>query len=305
MGKRIRYTRQNVATNTFYQMPKFLFYSEFSNMTNDARVLYMLLRNRHELSLKNGWFDASGAVFIHYKREDMRTMLNLSKNTVTKLMKELKTLELIEEEKQGLNKPNRIYLLIPDDPSTLHEIGESSTKPGIERCPNSLESGVSKNGIQETQILTPSYTENKYNKTSYISVQSSLVNETTETDQTESEASKIETYTQMIKDNISYTDFAQRPFDIGLVDDFITIIIDTIFTQAPSVRIGKEGKPISLVQSIYMKLAYKDIEHAINQFQNVAEKITHKKQYIRTLLYNCKLEGEAHYTNEYAVGRWE
>jgi len=61
MSDRQRYTRQNIITNAFYQLPKFLFDAEFHKLSNDARVLYALLRNRHEISIKNGWYDEKPA----------------------------------------------------------------------------------------------------------------------------------------------------------------------------------------------------------------------------------------------------
>lgn len=314
MNKRIRYTRQNVVTNTFYQMPKFLFDCEFSNMSNDARVLYMLLRHRHELSIKNNWFDENGAVFLHYKREDMQSMLNLSKNTISKLMKELRNLQLIEEERQGLNKPNRIYLLVPEYTfDTLHEIDES-TKSGEdnanhddERNLNKWESGSSNTGKQEGQFVTPKYNNINYTNNKNESVLSSQVSPNQnrpDTDETDIEV-QIENYKKIIKSNIGYSDF-QEPgfFDIELVDSFVDIIIDTIYTKCETVRIGKEDKPLGVVKSVFIKLNHQDIEHAISQFKGVTERIINKKSYIRTLLYNCKLEGEAHYTNEYVSNRW-
>ena len=43
----------------------------------------------------------------------MEQQLGISERTVTKVMQELKDLLLVEEKKQGLNKPNKIYLLSP------------------------------------------------------------------------------------------------------------------------------------------------------------------------------------------------
>jgi hypothetical protein len=105
-------------------------------------------------------------------------------------------------------------------------------------------------------------------------------------------------YTLCIKENICYGDLIiTRPHDMKLVDEFIAIIIDVIMTKGDTVRIGGEDKPRELVKSVLMKLAYEDIEHAIDQFKGVTERISKKKQYILTTLYNCKLERDAHYKN--------
>jgi len=111
----MRYTRQSIVSNTFFQMPRFLAAGEFAGnkMSNNARFLYTLLFDRHRISVKNGWFDESGEVYIYFKREEMEAQTGLSKVTVLKVMQELKDLLLVEEKKQGLNKPNKIYLLSP------------------------------------------------------------------------------------------------------------------------------------------------------------------------------------------------
>ncbi|MDR1754915.1 MAG: replication initiator protein A, partial [Eubacterium sp.] len=111
MSGRIRYTRQNIVNNFFYQLPRFLFDPEFINLSSDAKLLYSILRNRHEMSVKNDWVDENDDVYIYFKREDMQAMLGLSDKPIAKAMKDLKAYGLLEETKQGLGKPNRIYLL--------------------------------------------------------------------------------------------------------------------------------------------------------------------------------------------------
>ena len=114
-SKRMRYTRQAIVTSAFLQMPRFLYNGEFAGnrISNNARNLYTLLLDRHKVSIKNSWHDESGEVYIYFKREEMEQQLGISERTVSKVMQELKDLSLVEEKKQGLNKPNKIYLLSP------------------------------------------------------------------------------------------------------------------------------------------------------------------------------------------------
>ena len=117
----------------YYQMPQFLLAGEFfgDKISNNARVLYTLLMNRHRISVKNGWFDKNGDAFVYFKRSEMERQLGLSGKTVSKVMQELKDLFLVEEIQQGLNKPNKIYLLSPifddNDPAS-----DSASEDGYE-----------------------------------------------------------------------------------------------------------------------------------------------------------------------------
>jgi len=111
VNNRIRYTFDEIQCAAFYQLPKFLLEGEFENLSNDARVLYTLLKDRHELSIKNDWYNEKGEVYFIMTRLEMESMLKLSPKTTRKVIKELKTLNLIEEERRGNTQPNLIYLL--------------------------------------------------------------------------------------------------------------------------------------------------------------------------------------------------
>jgi len=109
--KRVRYHLGDVTLNRYCQLPWFLFLDEFEGINNDARVLYAVLRDRHDLSMKNQWVNENGEVYILFSREEMCKLLGVSENTILKTMKILKEKKLIEEERQGFGKPNRIYVL--------------------------------------------------------------------------------------------------------------------------------------------------------------------------------------------------
>jgi hypothetical protein len=110
MEKRVRYTASDVSNNRFYKLPKFLFEEGFEELSNDARVLYALLRDRLDLSMSNGWVNECSEVYLIYKRENMANILKCSLPKVKTIVEQLKEYGLIEEERMGLNRPNRIYL---------------------------------------------------------------------------------------------------------------------------------------------------------------------------------------------------
>ena len=112
--KRSYYTEQILLDESFMTFPKWLMYDpEFSKLSNEAKILYINLKDRFKLSLKNQWIDKHGNVFVVCKRESMEKMLNKSERTVKKIIEELKKAELIEEKQNGQNMPNFIYLLSP------------------------------------------------------------------------------------------------------------------------------------------------------------------------------------------------
>lgn len=97
---------------SFYRIPKMLFTDDrFWNVSTDAKLLYGILLDRMNLSAKNGWFDESGRVYIIFTLEETMAALNCGDNKATKLYNELeKKCGLIERKRQGLGKPNLIYV---------------------------------------------------------------------------------------------------------------------------------------------------------------------------------------------------
>lgn len=52
---------------TFIKLPKCLVENEcFIELSMDAKLLYAFFLDRVSLSIKNGWFDNQGRVFIYY-----------------------------------------------------------------------------------------------------------------------------------------------------------------------------------------------------------------------------------------------
>ena len=98
---------------TFYQIPKTLFENESCQMiSNDSKLLYSMMLDRAGLSARNGWTDSAQRVFIYFKMEEAVSKLHVGHNKVVRLYKELETYGMIERKKQGLGKPDQIYVKV-------------------------------------------------------------------------------------------------------------------------------------------------------------------------------------------------
>ena len=103
----------------FYQVPKSLFnnprYQENKDLKRKAlslegKMVYSILRDRMNLSLKNGWINENDEVFLKFKRSDLMQLLECGWEKITKVMKELNDYELIYEKKLGRGMTNEIYI---------------------------------------------------------------------------------------------------------------------------------------------------------------------------------------------------
>ena len=117
---------------TYMQYPKFLL---LSDLNETCRELYMILLDRARLSQKNNWTDDKGHVYIIYPIRNLTKIMKKSQTTIKDSLKILETNGYIERVQQGFQKPNRIYVMIPEDALTV-EIpadGQPEFRPSISR----------------------------------------------------------------------------------------------------------------------------------------------------------------------------
>ena len=121
----------------YYQLPKVFFTNEkYKNMSNDAKIAWALLKDRFELSVKNGWYDESGNIYFIYTNEDLKEILNVGNNKLSKIKKELQENDLLEQKRIGQGKPNRLYIkkpIITDSDIYPIETGENINEEQKER----------------------------------------------------------------------------------------------------------------------------------------------------------------------------
>lgn len=126
------FLKGEVNTLQFFQFPKILFTEpRLKDLSNDCKILYALMLDRVPLSMKNEWLDEEERVYIIYTNEEACKYLNKSPRTITKMMGDLDTEKgfgLIERKKQGLGKPDLIY--VKSLLTLVEESSEKSSKKG-------------------------------------------------------------------------------------------------------------------------------------------------------------------------------
>ena len=121
-GKRASNRPQNTTmTNTIYihqpekavsftRLPNFLFEAPtFTPLSNEAKVLYAFILRRTDLSRKNGWADEYGRIYLYYPINEVVELLHCGRQKAVNTLRELQYAGLVEIQKQGCGKPNRIY----------------------------------------------------------------------------------------------------------------------------------------------------------------------------------------------------
>ena len=81
----------------------------FKPLSNEAKVLYAFILRRTELSRKNGWADDCGRIFLYYPICEVVDLLHCGRQKAVNTLRELQYAGLVEIQKQGCGKPNRIF----------------------------------------------------------------------------------------------------------------------------------------------------------------------------------------------------
>ncbi|EZY69325.1 replication initiator protein A [Staphylococcus aureus] len=151
-------------TSRFYQLPKFLFEDKyFSKMSTDAKVMYALLKDRFELSRLNNWVDSENNIYLLYTNKKLCSILNYAEPKIIKLKKELEKYNLIINERQGLNKPNKIYLLEPTYDKELINSKFQNKEFISSRTDKSLVQELTNSKSNDTEFNNTDYIETKDN----------------------------------------------------------------------------------------------------------------------------------------------
>jgi hypothetical protein len=79
----------------FFKVQNCLYSKKFKSMSNNAKQLYLMLYQRNNMSIKNGWQDKNGSTFIFFTRKEVEELLNISHTTAVNAFKELKKFTLI------------------------------------------------------------------------------------------------------------------------------------------------------------------------------------------------------------------
>ena len=159
----IPYKSNETLEHKYYQIPQELFINaKYKNKLNsDSKILYAFLLDRLSLSQKNHWIDEDNNVYLIFTREEVQEKLNLSDKTVTKSFKILMEVNLVQEKRQGLGKPNLIYVgkINHSDSENLRFLNRKNYDSGIGES-TALDSenlrGINTNNINTNIINTDS-----------------------------------------------------------------------------------------------------------------------------------------------------
>lgn len=232
---------------SYFRVPQILFRDiKFKDLSTDAKTLYGILLDRMGLSVKNGWLDEQGRVYIIFPVQEVMDALGCADNKATKLFRELENAGLVERKRRGLGKPNLIYVKNFADPRFRNR-----EKNG---------SGAADSAQQETAKSRGNKTE--WNKTEGSEPDPFSSDAESELD----ERTRLEAYFMQSLE----VDLLLRvcPDDEDSIYQIVDLLVDTCATKRKMLRIAGDDRPAEAVRSRFMKLNADHIQWIFVETEN-------------------------------------
>ncbi|NWO20715.1 replication initiator protein A [Oribacterium sp. oral taxon 102] len=269
---------------SFIRVPKILLQHEtYQRISSEAKLLYSLLLDRVGISLRSGWKDKQDRVYIIYPIAEIMEEMNCGKNKAVQLLDELEQKAgLIERKRQGLGKPNLIYV------KSFYRTVDNSGERHFLKFENKT-SGSPKTKPPE---VSESNSINNDSKKTYK-------NHTDLSFLPGSEAKGIDDYER-------YEDYFMTELEIPILiqnypteretlEGILDLLVETCSSKRKSVRIAGDDKPLEVVKSRLMKLNSMHIQFVLDCLKENTTYVRDMKQYLLTTLFNAPVTIDSYY----------
>ncbi|WP_352420152.1 DUF6017 domain-containing protein [Proteiniborus sp.] len=271
---------------SFFRIPKVLYIDPiFKNLSSDAKVLYGILLDRMELSMKNGWVDENNRVYIYFTIENIMEVMGWGNKKSVKVLSELDTekgIGLIEKQRQGQGKPTKIYVknFIVDNFSEM-------SKGNFKKC--------QKDNSRNVENTSQEMSKGQGNNTNINNTEFSDTNPILSSEEKEnrlgfdrSKINKAEMYRDIIYKNIEY-DYYKRygRYSIDDIDNIVELMVDVCVQEGGTVPINGNQMPVEVVKSRFLKLNSGHIEYIMNSLEDNPSEVRNIRNYLLTTIYNA------------------
>ena len=269
---------------SFLRVPKILLQNDtFRGISAEAKLLYSILFDRTELSNRNGWRDDQDRVYIIFTIAEITESMNCGNKKAIQLLDELEhKAGLIERKRQGLGKPNLIY--VKSFYRTVDKYGERH----FLKCQNDTSGSVKATSLEVS--------ESHSNKTN---------NKKTDLNDTDLSflpgrgSKRNDAYAQ-------YEAYFREELEIPILiqgnrseketlEGILDLLAETCSSKRKTIRIAGDDKPIETVKGRLMKLNSLHIQYVLDCLKENTTYVRDMKQYLLTTLFNAPVTIDSYY----------
>lgn len=108
---------------------------------------------------------------------------------------------------------------------------------------------------------------------------------------------RIDTYREIIKENIEFEALVHR-YGYERVDELVELMLQTVLSQRPYIRIAGDDYPREVVKSRFLKVNFSHVEYVFDCLDNNTTKVRNIKSYLLAALYNAPATMDSYYRAE-------
>ena len=253
----------------------------FKSLSADAKLLYALIVDRFNLSIANKWRDENGTPYVYFSIDSVMESVGCAKAKAVKLMDTLEDWGLIRRAKQGLGKPNRIYVL---DPALLDQFENRTTlstdrfdyRTGSDQFDFDTSSIIKpkKFDFQTQEVWKSNPNQTKYNQTKY-----------NQTERAERET-KVPALVSGVM-NQSAKEILCRDFDEAVVKQTSSLLYELVATPSQHVRVDNTLTSGYALSQQLANISIGQIQSALNNFTARTCPVAEERDYLLTALYDA------------------
>lgn len=278
----------------FFRLPKKLIRDkQFEQLSSDAKILYGVLLDRMTLSIKNKWLDEENRIYIIYTIEEIAEEFSCSKRKAIMLLNDLERNGLLEKKRQGLGKPNLLYV---KNFNQKVEVKKSIYTPKKEKqgerrvfsevqeyAPQEVQQcafqEVQNPTPQEVKAFTPQNNKTDYNQNIYnLSIHQSKKEGWIDRSMILKTVRGRTEYDILVHD---------CPTERNRIDEIIELITDILCYKGTYLTVNGAEIRREEVQDRFKKLNMGHIRYVLNCLNTNGSKIRNIRSYLITCLYNA------------------
>lgn len=279
----------------------------FKSLSADAKLLYALIVDRFNLSIANKWRDENGTPYVYFSIDSVMESIGCAKAKAVKLMDTLEDWGLIRRAKQGLGKPNRIYVL---DPALLDQFENRTTlstssstdqfdsdtsseiKPVGNQTTLSTDQFGNQTGSDQFDFETSSIIEPKKFDFQTQEVRFSNPNQTkyNQTNNNQTERTERETKVPALVSGVMNQNAKEilcRNFDEALVKRTTSLLYELVATPSQHVRVDNTLTSGYALSQQLANISVEQIQSALNNFTARTCPAAEERDYLLTALYDA------------------
>ena len=263
----------------FNRIPKALFTDPaFRSISTDAKpstVCYSEIAR----TARNDWLDEQGRVYIVFTVEEIMESLACGNKKAVGLLRELEVeASLIERRRQGLGKPNLIYV-------------KNFIKGNFLKCPNDTSVSV-QSTVHDVSKGHGNKTDKNYTDLSETDPFLSGAAAGMETEGKDDRTLYQEYFSRQINFEAL---IAGHPDDEDMLREMLELLVDTVCSKRRFIRIAGDDKPAEVVKAQLIKLNSDHLRFVLMCLKENTTQVRNMRQYLLATLYNAPMTMHSSY----------